>query len=89
MDSNEQLMKIKGRFVALTNHPGWESFKVFSETILREMERAAINELDDTKANALRSDARGARRHWESLLKRVEMVKEIDSEDSFVEVVMD
>lgn len=89
MDNAEDLLRMKAAMVNTTGTPGWQYIKKFAETVLREMDRKAIDEEDDDKATGYRRDAKGARAHWNTLLQRIEIAKAIESEDGFVEVVDD
>lgn len=66
---------MKAAFVAMSSMAGWDYFCKFAEAVIRDMEKEAIAEEDDTKANGLRRDARGARKFWDDLKIRVELAK--------------
>lgn len=81
-------MAMKAALIETTSTRGWLFVEKFSETILRDLEREAIAEEDDSKANGLRRDARGARKFKEELLKRIHLAKALEA-DSFLEVATD
>jgi hypothetical protein len=67
---------------------GWSYIERFAETIVRELESAAIAEDDDAKANGLRRDARGARKFKDKLFERIAIAKNQEPEE-FLEVATD
>ena len=73
---------VRAGFISLTSNAGWGFFREFAEKVIVEMERQAIDELDDVKANGLRRDARGARRFWGMLLQSMEFAKTPDIQPS-------
>jgi hypothetical protein len=94
MDDKEKqgesiLMKLC--LIETTRTAGWGFIQKFAETVLRDLEKQAIEEDDDTKAQGLRRDARGARKFKEELFKRIEMAKVVEdqpSDDTFLDVIM-
>lgn len=86
--ANQDLMEMKAAMLEITASRGWAYIEKFAETIARELERAAIEEEDDTKAHGLRRDARGARKLKDELLRRVNLAKNQEPE-TFVEVATD
>ncbi len=85
----QQLLVMKAAFIELTAGRGWNYFLKFAETTLRELDRQAIDEEDDNKANGLRRDARGARKFRDSLLQRIQIARSQEFEDNFNEVATD
>ena len=79
MENNLAVMK--AAFTAMSATQGWPYFVKFAERVIAEMERLAIDEVDDELANGFRRDARGARVFWTHLLKRVEMAKAQNTEE--------
>ena len=87
-----QLMQMKLSLMETTRTIGWSFIERFSETIVRDLEKQAIEEEDDTKANGLRRDARGARKFKDELFRRIDLAKSLEeapTKDNFVEVVME
>jgi parvulin-like peptidyl-prolyl isomerase len=91
-DNNAQLMQQKLELLSTTATAGWQRIQRFAETVVRDLERKALSEEDDDKANGFRRDARGARTFKEELFRRIEIAKAFDDQprtDNFVEVIMD
>lgn len=89
MDNNQaELTAMKGALLETTASRGWRYVTRFAETVVRDMEKAALAEDDDQKANGLRRDARGARKFMDDLLRRIEIAQSIDApqDDDFLEV---
>lgn len=74
METNN-LLAMKAAFIAMSSMAGWEYFCKFAEAVIRDMEKEAIAEDDDARANGLRRDARGARKFWDDLRGRIELAK--------------
>lgn len=85
---NAQLMQMKAGLLETTATRGWPYIEKFAETVVRELESAAIAEEDDAKAAGLRRDARGARKFKNELFKRVLMARNQEPE-TFMEVAID
>ena len=83
------LMTMKAALVEVTASRGWMFVERFAETGVRELETKALDEDDDATANGLRRDARGARKFKDDLFKRINIGRNFDSADGFVEVVTD
>jgi hypothetical protein len=83
-----ELLAMKAALIQTTGTPGWAFVEKFSNTILRELEIAAMTEEDDTKAMGLRRDAKGAHKFKEALFSRVNMAKSLQ-EEQFIEVATD
>lgn len=85
---NSTLMQMKAALLETTASKGFYFVEKFAETVVRELESKAIAEEDDTKANGLRRDARGARKFKDELFTRINMAKNQEAE-AFVEVATD
>lgn len=85
---NRDLMSMKAALLQTTASAGWQYVEKFAETVVRELESAAIAEEDDTKANGLRRDARGARKFKDKLFERITIAKNQEPE-TFIEVATD
>ena len=85
---NASLMEMKAALLEMTASRGWSYFEKFAETVVRNLESAAIAEEDDAKAAGLRRDARGARRFKDDLFKRVSIAKAFEPQE-FLEVATD
>lgn len=88
MDNND-LMVMKAALIETTATRGWSYVEKFAETVVRDLEKTAIAEDDDAKANGLRRDARGARKFKDELLRRISIAKNMETEDTFIEVATD
>lgn len=84
----QSLMEMKAALIETTASRGWVYIDKFSETVVREMEKKAIAEEDDAKANGLRRDARGARKFKEELMQRINLAKNQEPEN-FLDVSTD
>lgn len=82
-------MVMKAALIETTNSRGWIYVAKFAETVVRDLEKKSIEEEDDTKANGLRRDARGARKFKDELFRRLALASNVDPANGFVEVVMD
>lgn len=82
------LMEMKAGLVETTASRGWPYIEKFAETVVRNLERDAIAEEDDAKANGLRRDARGARKFKDELFRRIFLAKNQEPEQ-FNEVATD
>lgn len=82
------LMEMKAGLVETTASRGWPYIEKFAETVVRNLEREAIAEEDDAKANGLRRDARGARKFKDELFSRIFLAKNQEPEQ-FNEVATD
>jgi len=85
---NKDLMAMRASLIETTASRGWSYVEKFSETIVRELESAAIAEEDDTKAHGLRRDARGARKFKDALFQRIQLARNQEPE-MFLEVATD
>lgn len=85
---NAALMQMKAAMLEMTASSGWPYFQKFAETVVRNLESAAIAEEDDAKANGLRRDARGARKFKDEIFKRVEIARTQEPAE-FMEVATD
>ena len=81
-------MVMRASLIQTTASPGWSFIEKFAERIIRELEGAAIDEEDDTKAHGLRRDARGARKFKDKLFERINIAKNQETEQ-FLEVATD
>lgn len=87
MDSKE--ITLKHALIETTSGPGWEYIRRFAEAVVRDIEKKALSEEDDAKANGLRRNAKGARQFMEELFHRIELGKQFSNEpteDTFLEV---
>ena len=85
---NASLMQMKAAMLEMTASSGWPYFEKFAETVVRNLESAAIAEEDDAKAAGLRRDARGARKFKDELFKRVQIAKAFEPQE-FLDVATD
>lgn len=76
----QALLNMKAALTQMTLSDGWRYAKKIAEHAIRDLERESVGEEDDAKANGLRRDARGARKFWESLEKRLELAKAYSNE---------
>lgn len=83
------LMSMKSALVETMASRGWYFVERIAEAVVRDLEKTALEEDDDLKAAGLRRDARGARKFKDDLFKRINMARNFDNKDSFVEVVTD
>jgi hypothetical protein len=86
---DNRLIQLKQRLTETTMSPGWADIKRFAETVVRDLEKKALAEEDDAKANGLRRNAKGARDFMEDLFHRIDLAKQINDEptdESFLEV---
>lgn len=83
-----ELMVLKAALTETTASRGWNYVVKFAETVVRELEKEALAEDDDVKANGLRRDARGARKFKDELLRRIDLAKNQDP-STFIEVSTD
>ena len=74
--------------IATVASPGWHTIQKFAEAVVQEKERAAIDEEDDVKGNALRREAKAARSFMKELFERIEKAKYSDApaDDTFMSV---
>lgn len=79
------LMQMKAALLETTASRGWFYVEKFAEKILNELVQQAMDEDDDTKANGLRRDAKGARKFKEELFSRIALAKNQEPE-TFLEV---
>ena|SRR5579872_1910096 len=84
----QALTQMRVALIELSASRGWGYVEKFAETIVRNLEQEAIAEEDDTKANGLRRDARGARKFKEELFNRIYLAKRQEL-PAFLEVVTD
>ena len=95
MDSSNnqaELIQMKRSLLETTSSQGWAYVMKFAETVVRDLEKKALNEEDDAKSNGYRRDARGARMFMDDLFKRIAITKQIDeptTDDTFLEIVCD
>jgi hypothetical protein len=89
VDNNRDLMAMKAALIETTASRGWVYVKKFAETVVRDLEKQAIAEEDDVKANGMRRDARGASKFKDELFRRLELAKAFDSSDTFIDVATD
>lgn len=88
---DNRLLQLKQRLTETTMTPGWADIKRFAETVVRDMEKKALAEEDDNKANGLRRNAKGARDFMEDLFHRLDIAKQISdepTEDTFLDIAM-
>lgn len=86
---DNKLIQLKQRLTETTMTLGWADIKKFAETVVRDLEKKALAEEDDTKANGLRRNAKGARDFMEDLFHRIDLAKQINDEptdETFLEV---
>lgn len=82
-------MVMQASLTETTASRGWVYVERFAETVVRDLEKKSIEEEDDTKANGLRRDARGARKFKDELFRRIGLARNVDPKNGFVEVVTD
>lgn len=91
MDSSyKEIMAAKSALLETTSTRGWLVIQKFAETVLRDLERQALDEDDPVKRNNYIFDARGARKHWAELVRRINLAKSLEeaTDDSFFELAM-
>lgn len=81
-----EYMLMKAALIETSASRGWPYIIKFAEATLRDLEKEAINEEDDTKANGLRRDAKGARKFWGELVRRINLAK-TQEPAQFLEVI--
>lgn len=79
-------MVMKASLIETTSSRGWLYVGKFAETVVRDLEKKALEEDDDDKANGLRRDARGARKFKDELFRRIQLARNVDTSDGFVDV---
>lgn len=89
LPDNSELVAAKKDLVSTTATPGWYAIQRFAEAIVQGKERAAIDEEDDTRGNALRREAKAARSFMNELFERIEKAKQYDTptDDTFMSIV--
>jgi hypothetical protein len=80
--NSTDLMLIKKDVIATTATRGWYHIKQLAEDTVKQAEREAIDEEDDTKGNNLRREAKAARKFLNSFLKSVEVMKLVEAADN-------
>lgn len=91
-NNQAELMQMKRFLLETTSSRGWEYVMKFAETVVRDLEKKALNEEDDAKSNGYRRDARGARMFKDDLFKRIVIAMQIDeptTDDTFLDIVCD
>ena len=83
------LMVMRAALIETTASRGWLFVERIAEAVVRDLEKKALEEDDDTKSSGLRRDARGARKFKDDLFRRIQIARNFDNKDSFVEVVTD
>jgi lysyl-tRNA synthetase class I len=89
---NQSLMRVKQRIVMTTNTPGWQDIHRLAEESVKQLERQAIDEEDDTKGATLRREAKAARKFINDFFARIESARQVSDEptaDTFLEICMD
>ena len=81
-----EFMLMKASLIETTASRGWPYVLKFAESVIRDLEREAIAEEDDAKANGMRRDARGARKFKDELLRRIDIAK-LQDPSTFIEVI--
>lgn len=81
-----EFMVMKAALLEMTASRGWVYVERFAEAILRDLQREAIDEEDDAKANGLRRDAKGARKFKDELIRRIQMAKSQEP-SQFLEII--
>jgi hypothetical protein len=88
--SNGEMMKMRAALLLTTSTPGWAFIEKFSDAVVRDIERDAVAEDDDAKANGLRHDARGARKFRDYLMERIALAKtQTLGDEGFNEILME
>jgi hypothetical protein len=82
-----KLLVMKAALMETTASRGWKYVERFAETVVRDLERKALDEDDDAKAAGMRRDARGARKFKDDLFERINMARNMETKSHFVEVV--
>ena len=62
---------MKASFLQLIATAGWEYFRKFAESTIRDLEGKALSEDDREKRETFIADARGARRFWSGMQERI------------------
>lgn len=78
----------KNTLVTMANSLGWALALSIGDTVIKEMERTAIDCDDDSKILGLARDARAAKKFWDAFKANVETAKqpEESAEDQFIPV---
>lgn len=74
----QELMRWKHAVVEVTSRPGWQVIRAIAEDTVKSMERAAIDEEDDTKGASLRREAKAARKFLDQFLQQVEITTRVE-----------
>jgi hypothetical protein len=87
--ANNELIAVQRDIIATVASPGWYTIQQFAEAVVQDKERAAIDEEDDVKGNALRREAKAARSFMKELFARIEKAKysEAAADQMFMSVV--
>jgi len=86
--SEEHRIAVKAALIRISSDPAWNVMRQLAEEVVYGLERKAIDEDDEAKANTFRNDARGARKFWEKWLSLIEVTKSGEGADNFLEVIM-
>lgn len=67
--------------VTATNTPGFYLLKSEAELILQSLVEQAMDDEDDNKSNALRREAKGAKKFWTLFLNRIESLRSPENDE--------
>lgn len=71
MDQPNNIAHMKVACLQLIATAGWDYFRKFAETTIRELSAKAIAEDDREKRETFIADARGAKKFWEGIQERL------------------
>jgi hypothetical protein len=91
---NARLMKVKHELIQTMATPGWRSLIDRAEAVIRQMSSTAIDCEDKAKSETLVTEARAAKKFWNSLVGSVTASTVVDGPDDsngddFYEVAME
>jgi len=81
-------LAVKAAFMRVTSDQSWNVMRDMADEVIYNLEQKSLQEDDEDKARTFRHDARGARRFWEQWLRMIEVAKETETGDNFLDVVM-
>jgi hypothetical protein len=87
--ANNELIAVQRDLISTVASPGWHTIQQFAEAVVQDKERAAIDEEDDKRGNALRREAKAARSFMTELFDRIEKAKhsEAVADEMFMSVI--
>lgn len=86
--SEEHRLAVKAALMRVTADPNWAVLRSLAEEVVYSLEQKSLQEDDEEKAKTFRHDARGARRFWSKWLAMIEVTKDGQAGEDFLEVIM-